>query len=52
MTPAIARATDFRFRVMFIVFSPLWGRRVDKSLAMGMQDKTSMAEIGYNLGFS
>ena len=26
MTPAIARATDLRFRVMFIVLSPLWGR--------------------------
>ena len=24
-TPAIARATDLNFRVMFIVFSPLWG---------------------------
>ena len=42
MTPAIARATDFRFRVMFIVLSSLLGQASGNGLEMRMQDKTAL----------
>lgn len=43
MTPAIARATDFRFRVMFIVLSPLWGGGRNKPETLQKQEKTAQS---------
>jgi hypothetical protein len=48
MTPAIARATDFRFRVMFIVFKSPLGHALLKGRNLSTQEQTAVRKIDLN----